>query len=454
MGSERIIRRIVATCLICVGLLNVSRAEETPLDQLKKYSTKNDTIGLKKALGEMNEHFSRFVSAEYGTAIDECIKTAEKQHADIVKDFHTVKAKWYQYNNDVSHAAAEYSKVYDYLKRENKESDGIWILIDIGNLFYAASNFEDAILFYEKAEALSDKFKDKYALSVINLNLGLVQRENGEYSKAVNYFKKCIALRQGTKENAFISHTYIKISETYSLMNKMDSVLYYIQAAEQLYYAEGKNVGILQDMPALIGMAYYKYFSAVGNTRIAETNLMNARSFMRAKELSGRLYDSYITEADIELKAGNSQQVIDSLSPILPKLKDSRYFEFYKEALHLLAKAHFDVDNFNQAKDYYEQFITAEEESLNKRSIQNSAVAGLLDRSTKAASLSNSPAQQKKSPLATILLILLGASLMLSFYLYSKLATQKKRISELKRELERQHTDFTDKIRKRMSSSN
>lgn len=421
---------------------------------LKKYAATGDTSGLKTQLNLVSESFSAFTNNESRELFDHCIAQAHKANSPLIQDFHTLKAKWFRYNNEIAQSASEYSKVYDYLSSINKEGEAVWILIDIGNLFYAADNLTDAGIFYRKAEALSDKLEDRYALSVINLNLGLIETATGNFSSAVSYLKKCIALREGTKENAFISHTYIKLSEVYEMMSKSDSVLFYIKAAEQLYYAEGTHVGDLETMPALINMAYYKYFSNAANSRIAEMYLLKAREYIRAKNLYGRLYDSFITEATFELKAGNAQRVVDSLGAILPSLQQSKYIEFYLTALHLLAKASHDVGSFNASMQYYEQYIAVEAQADNKMTIQNSSVAGIISKVAKPGSEPSAVKHDKKDPLVSILAILLTASIAAVVYLRIKLTEKNIRNSELKRELDRQHAEFNERIKKRATDFN
>ncbi len=443
--------------VILLLLLDVSaKAEDIPVkDILSRYSTTGDSSGIQKALGTINDEFSSYTGKEYGESIDACITRSTKDHSPLIKEFHTIKAKWFRYNNDIARSAAEYSKVYDLLSKSNREDEAVWILIEIGNLFFATENYTDATTFYKRAEVLSEKLKDNYALSVINLNLGLIETSTENYGLAVSYLKKCIKLREGTKENAFISHTYIKLSEIYARLNKTDSVLFYIKASEQLYYAEGTHVGVLENMPSLINMAYYKYFSEAGNTRIAKVYLLKAREYIRSRNLESRLYDSFITEAHYELENGNAQVVIDSLGFILPQLKRSSYTEFYMTALHLLAKASHDAGSYKASKQYYEQFIATEAEADSRMSIDNGSVAGIIGKVTKPKLESAADVvQEKKDPQLSILYILLAVSVSAIIFMRLKLSEKSRRNSELKRELDRQYSDFTDKLKKRTNDIN
>lgn len=429
------------------------------LEKLEHFALTGDTSGVQSVMQNMNERFGPYTSREFNIAIDACIQRALKtNNVSQLQQFYTVQGKWYQFNNDVSHAVEQYSKVVSLLKSNNRENETIWILIDIGNLFYSVDNFNDAVLFYNKAQALCDKTKDRYALSVINLNLGLVEAARNEYPSAVSYLKKCIALREGTKENAFKSHTFIKLSEIYSLMNQMDSVFYYIRSAELLYYAEGTNVGILQDMPALIGLAYYKYYEGTGDARLAEMNLTKARTFIKSKGLKARLYDSYITEAEISSRFGNHQKVIDSLSPLMNELQVSRFTSMYKQALHLLAIAHHETENYSTSKELYEKFIAIEEKAHANMSISNSAVTGLLDTQAKAKENAAAAVVPVGNKSGKGLQYFLGSALLISVIMLliqrKKLKYQRARVSELKRTLNRQNEEFSQKLTSRLKNEN
>lgn len=426
---------------------------ESVLKELTEYSRKGDTAGVLYSTGKINERISDFSNPEVGPVLQECAKRAEAEKSPLLQSFLTLNAKWYQANNEITKAVECYSKVFSYLKSINRAHEGIWILIDIGNVFYSVENFGDAIFFYNQAESLCDSKNDQYALSVIKLNLGLIAIEKKQYPEAIIYLKKCVQLRDG-KENAFKSHTYIKLSEVYSMMNKMDSVLYYIKSAEEIYYAEGTNVGLLQDMPANIGMAYFKYYSETGNRHHALTHLTKARSFMRSKNMNGKLLYSFIVEADYNSKFGNYETVVDSLNTVIATLENSRYFDFYKQALYLLAQANHETENYTQSRFYYEKYIAAEEKAHVKRVIQNTALNGILDNKPAKATDSAATAMIKKdnkgtSTMSVALSVLLFISVIAIIAMRRKNVINQRRISELKRSLDRQHEEFIEKLKTR-----
>ena len=116
-----------------------------------------------------------------------------------------------------------------------------WILIALGNLYYANERFYEAEKLYLEAIENFNLFEDKFnqdklfGLSTSESNLALVYFSLGNFGQAENSFKKVLEIRKQTNKTSDIMFQYMLMINFYFQYNKKDLALYYYDLANVLY---------------------------------------------------------------------------------------------------------------------------------------------------------------------------------------------------------------------------
>lgn len=116
-----------------------------------------------------------------------------------------------------------------------------WILITLGNLYYANEKFYEAEKLYLEAIENFNLFEEKFnqeklfGLSTSESNLALVYFSLGNFGQAENSFKKGLEIRKKTNKSSDIMFQYMLMINFYFQYNKEDLALYYYDLANILY---------------------------------------------------------------------------------------------------------------------------------------------------------------------------------------------------------------------------
>ena len=136
-------------------------------------------------------------------------------------------------------------KIHQLLPSSEKEHIYInkppWILIALGNLYYANKRFYKAEEIYLEAIENFNLFEEEFVQEKLNglvtseNNLALVYSSLGNFKQAENSFKKVLEIRKKTKSVTEIMYQYMLLTNFYFQYNKIDLALYYYDLANILY---------------------------------------------------------------------------------------------------------------------------------------------------------------------------------------------------------------------------
>ena len=145
-------------------------------------------------------------------------------------------------------------KIHQLLPGSEKEHIYInkppWILIALGNLYYANKRFYKAEEIYLEAIENFNLYEEEfildelYGLSTSESNLALVYSRLGNFEQAENSFKKVLEFRKKANKNSDIMFQYMYLINFYFQFNKIDLALYYYDLANILFknsYAFSKS---------------------------------------------------------------------------------------------------------------------------------------------------------------------------------------------------------------------
>ena len=136
-------------------------------------------------------------------------------------------------------------KIHQLLPGSEKEHIYInkppWILIALGNLYYANKRFYKAEEIYLEAIENFNLFEEEFVEEKLNglvtseNNLALVYSSLGNFKQAENSFKKVLEIRKKTNRVPEIMYQYMLLTNFYFQYNKIDLALYYYDLANILY---------------------------------------------------------------------------------------------------------------------------------------------------------------------------------------------------------------------------
>ena len=136
-------------------------------------------------------------------------------------------------------------KIHQLLPGSEKEHIYInkppWILIALGNLYYANKRFYKAEEIYLEAIENFNLFEEEFVQEKLNglvtseNNLALVYSSLGNFKQAENSFKKVLEIRKKTNRVPEIMYQYMLLTNFYFQYNKIDLALYYYDLANILY---------------------------------------------------------------------------------------------------------------------------------------------------------------------------------------------------------------------------
>jgi tetratricopeptide (TPR) repeat protein len=121
---------------------------------------------------------------------------------------------------------------YEKIKNSPLSNDNrIKQLFDIASLAYDYSQFNLALEYYQEALKLSKKIKNKYFVSVISGNIGLIYSNLGEYKKALSFQLQSLKIAKQIENIKGQATTLGNIGEIYIKLDDKNLALRYINEA-------------------------------------------------------------------------------------------------------------------------------------------------------------------------------------------------------------------------------
>jgi tetratricopeptide (TPR) repeat protein len=139
-------------------------------------------------------------------------------------------------------------------------------LSNLANALWYAGNYPDAMEAFFKALKKAEPVGDTLQIGSIYNGLAMVNRNEGNFRQAINYYSKAEALVKDIPDNDVLLSLLIDKGKSYEQLNILDSALTYVQACLGMYSRkyQGKNIwggGIHAEM----GIIYSK----MGNEKFA-----------------------------------------------------------------------------------------------------------------------------------------------------------------------------------------
>jgi tetratricopeptide (TPR) repeat protein/anti-sigma regulatory factor (Ser/Thr protein kinase) len=330
---------------------------ESPETIIKRYIRNRDTTDLGYTLSYVNNHFLVYKSTEIFKLIDRATAVSENNHREYLFDFYNYLRQYYNSNGNVPKSLEYALNVYHLQKDSRNSEEFTWTMVDIGNIFFRENDLSQALIYYQKAEALARKRKDYYALSVIHLNYGLVAEQQLKYKEAIKQYRISCYERVKAGNVKFLASNYVNIANLYLKLNMLEKALKYIHLSEEYYYYKGEDSDFLNETPFFIALAYADYFAKKSNYEKANSYLMKAREIAEYANFKREYFKTFFKESDYYMKQGKFKQAITCLNTLIPMLKMENSFDELIHAYKDLSKCYLKVKNIPSAEKAFENYI-------------------------------------------------------------------------------------------------
>lgn len=331
-----------------------------PVQFLKKFNTTKDTTGLQKNLYELEINFDHYNQPVLIVELLKSGRLAEELNAIQLSQIYFIIKKYYDANGNKSMSFEYALKIYKLLIKTKKDGNLLWILIDLGNIFYSEQDFQNAKNFYKKAENIAFTEKQYHPLAVIYLNYGLIYSSNGKYQNALDAMKISSTFRLKSPNIKMIADNYIKMSEIYLKLKNQDSCLFYLEKAKYFYENKGVPTTILVEIPNMIDLTYAKYYLFKKNYVDAIESVNKAKKYSKEKMLIGAFIEDNIIESEIFLAQNKYDEAIIVLKDLLFFLKNNNIQDEQIQIYKLLGSIYSKKGDYKDANETYSNYIRLE----------------------------------------------------------------------------------------------
>ena len=154
--------------------------------------------------------------------------------------------------------------------------------IDLSYVNTQKGNYQNAINYgYLAVDKVENYPEEKIMLAQVYLNLGLVHKDNENYSEARGFYEQSLHLAKELKDTANITVGYYNLGQLYEEQNHLDS--------SKIAFLNALELTLYGDLP----MYAAKTYSALGSVDLKLKNVASARNwFQKSMEISFAQKDS------------------------------------------------------------------------------------------------------------------------------------------------------------------
>lgn len=244
---------------------------------------------------------------------NKAIHLLKKMQVDMDKlPLNLVKAKWQNQlgslltsNGKLSEGIGHY-RIAIRIFEEKKDSVSMaQVLSRIGLIYNNLQDWDNAVTYMKKSEAIALAISDSSALGLVYNNLGSLLMDIGKYAEAEEYYQKAIPIARQRQDHGDMVYLYANRVENFVKMGDLGRAERNLRRADSLLVIDTNH-----DLQNLVDFAHARVMAAKGN--IPETQEYLRRAYEQAvAENNVDLYAyTYLTMAAIEKQIGNYQQAL------------------------------------------------------------------------------------------------------------------------------------------------
>lgn len=331
-------------------------------------SGKKDTTGIGRSLEHLNARFQEERSPELLSLLlrasrqeDRLDKRSQKTLYYLIRNFYA--------ENKIKHF--EYSLKISRVLSETDDYEGqLWILIDIGNIFFSEQDYQQARVYYRKAETAARKARSGYGLSIIYLNYGMIDERQKDYSRSLRNYRTSSRYRLESGNVKVVASTYVKMALVSLNLNRPDSCLHYLHLTEDYYLHRGEATDLLNNLPFYIDYVYAEYHLRQNDFDRAIAYIGKAVAFSKSQGLTGELIAGNAYETSFLFKAGRYAEAAQKAGELLPLFRQYNLLEQQKYAYRMLKKCYSKLGKYREADEASRRYLQIDD-SLYKHHIRS-----------------------------------------------------------------------------------
>lgn len=243
----------------------------------------------------------------------------------------------------------KYTEAFKSLDTDATAKEASDYLNQIATIYWEHNIFREAIKHFQESLVRNEKLGNSNAIAMINSNLALIYTDLADYSNALIYFKKTLAVRYANKETIGIISALINMSVVYNSLQQYDnSVESLLQALD---YARELNApaqmrscyGMLSETYEKMGMVdkslyYFEYYRTfhemIQSERISQIGNELENEILKSKlaeeEADKKRLELLLAEKELETKKGELQEAATTTKNLLKDLNrqelEAEYF--------------------------------------------------------------------------------------------------------------------------------
>lgn len=342
----------------------VMAKEINTVEIIKKCLTTGDTTGLRAAILDLSTDFD--INTPY---VDENLILALKSKVNKFPNkyragIYSICRKYYQ-NTPQAKEYFEYMYLeYTTLTRLNKRKDLIWLLIDIGNIFYSIEEYGQAREFYTKSAEIAKRYKNYDALAVAHMNQGMIYSIRKDLTKSLKEFQLSTVFRLKGLNPKFACISQVNIADTYIKLGKLDEAWNSIKSAQYIFDNMGDKEAYVPDFKNNFYLCLTSYYYKTGEFDKMYSYLDKAERNVDSLKNFGSIasFKYFKSKLLIDLKEYKKakEELISALDILENKYSVLMEIKIYNRLGIVCSFLH----EYKQSSEYYAKSITLNKEYL------------------------------------------------------------------------------------------
>jgi signal transduction histidine kinase len=329
---------------------------QLPKKQLNEFLFNNDTNQIFRSLKLMNDHFDQFNSKENLDLLVQVAKKENKLSLTSLKELFLLIRRFYTSENERSKNFEFTLKAYNVLDKTDDHAGTMWILIDLGNVFYEEQDYQQAYKFFKRAEISAGKANSVQGLGVIYMNLGLIKERVFSFEQALNFYTRSVYYRVIAGQKETLSLIFIKAAYCNLKLKRPKLCLEFIHKAEKNYYVDCKIPPETPDAPYSIYYVYAEYFAEKKQYDSSLIYIQKGIDYaaehqMIFEELTGNSF-----KAEYYFKNKQYKEAVKNLNGLLPFIRKNRILKFELHVYNAMHKCYSALKDERNATFYAQKY--------------------------------------------------------------------------------------------------
>lgn len=221
--------------LLYARMANYEKSLEFSLQALSIAETQDDIEQLAKAIDFVALNYYNLGkyknSLEYYLRELKLYEGYEKVNENTILDIYFNIGKIYFALQDNDNALKYYQKALYFADKNQEEAKIAKIYSGIGSVYFELKNFDASLEFFNNALKIAEKNNNKLGQALLLNNIGLVYKNKGDLPKALDFCKRSLAIKNemNIKEDLFFPIT--SIAEIQLKLGNIDEALIYANKA-------------------------------------------------------------------------------------------------------------------------------------------------------------------------------------------------------------------------------